>query len=176
MTVRTHRKYLREELAKADYSQAYFTREGQIEALRTAAFKEGTGLDLNKIVFCPFCLADDKVQRFLVSTKKGISTGRAQCPTCGQGMMLRNIVKDWTPETYAKWVYEYSGSGFWQKINFELWKDRLYARGWSQAFWDVYRQLKSDSPREENYEDRMNRQGEEAAQQWQREGEAQVDA
>lgn len=164
-----HRKYQRQEIAKADIGQACFTRDGRLESLKSAAFKEQTGLDLNKVVFCPFCLAEEKVQKFLVSTKKGISTGKAQCPACGQGMMLRNVIKDWTPESYAKWVYEYSASGFWQKIRFELWKDRLYARGWSQAFWDVYRQLKSDSPREENYEDRMNRMGEEAAQRWQEE-------
>ena len=91
-------------------------------------------------------------------------------------MLLRSLVRDWTPESYAKWVFDYSHSGFWKKINFEMWKDRLQERGWSQTFWDIYKRLKAENPSEENYEDRMNRQGEEAAQQWQREGEAQIDA
>lgn len=168
MTSRERRKYLREEMAKGDYSQACFTRDGRLEALRAAVFTEQSGMDLNKIVFCPFCLTDNKLQRFLVSTKKGISNSRAHCPNCDEGMLLFSLLHDWTPETYAKWVFEYSRSGFWKKVNFEAWKRRLFERGWSEAFWEIYRQLKADNP-SESYEDMMNRKGQEAAQQWQQE-------
>ncbi len=170
MSAREHRKYVREQMTKVDRSQACFTREGQLESLHDAVLKQEIGADLNKLMVCPFCLRDNKLQKFLVSTKKGVSNSRAQCPACGEGMLLRSLMRDWTPETYAQWVFEYSHSGFWKKVHFEIWKDRLIARGWSDTFWNVYRELKTQNPAAENYEDRMNRMGEEAAQQWNEEG------
>ena len=163
----THRKYVREVIAKADLSQACFTVQGDLEKMRAVIFRENTGCDLTKVVLCPFCLLEGPLQKFLVSTKKGISAARGRCPHCENGMMLRTLTHDWTVPEYAKWVYQYSGSGFWQKIpSFEVWKERLRQRGWSTEFWDTYKQLKEESPREENVETRMNRLGEEAAQQW----------
>ncbi len=171
MTGASHRKYVREELAKADLHQAAFTRDGRLESLRVAVFRETIGADLNKKVFCPFCLVDATLQKFLVSTKQGISSSKAECPYCHCGMLFRNVAREWTVEQYAKWVFDYSSSGFWKKIpSFELWKERLKARGWSQEFWRVYGELKENSPREESFEDRMNRMGEEEAQRWNKEG------
>lgn len=164
-----HRKYVRELKAKSDFSQACFTPAGELESLRGAVFKAQTGADLNKLFFCPFCLMENKLQKFLISTKKGLSNTRGLCPACGEGMLLRSLTRDWTPQTYAQWVFEYARSGFWKKVNFEVWKTRLQECGWSQDFWDVYKQLKAENPTE-SYEDRMNRQGEEAAQQWNSEG------
>lgn len=166
MGVREHRKYVRETIARADHGQACFTPDGHLESLRIAALKAQTGLDLNSLLPCPFCLNENTAQKFLVSTKKGISSSRAQCPSCGEGMLFRTLTRKWTAEVYAKWVFDYSHSGFWKKINFEIWKTRLAERGWAETFWDVYKQLKAENPREENYEDRMNRLGEEEAQNW----------
>jgi transcription elongation factor Elf1 len=162
---REHRKYSRETIAKSDKAQTCFTKEGELESLRIAVLKEETGLDMNTILSCPFCLIENRVQRFLVSTKKGISTSRTQCPSCGEGMFFRTLNRKWTAETYAKWVFDY-GAAFWRKIKFENWKAELSKKGWAEGFWDVYKRLKAENPKEESYEDRMNRLGEETAQQW----------
>lgn len=175
MGIRQHRKYARETIAKADPGQLCFTSAGSLESARIAVLTEQTGLDLSSVLFCPFCLIENKARTFLVSTKKGISPNRAQCPACGEGMLFRTLIRKWTAEVYAKWVFGYSHSGFWKKIKFETWKIKLYERGWAETFWDIYKQLKAENPREENYEDRMNRLGQEAAQQWQQnEDEGQV--
>lgn len=174
--VAAHRKYIREEKAKADLNQVSFTPLGNLEKMRSVLFRENTGCDVNKTVLCPFCLQEGQLQKFLLSTKKGLSAARGRCPSCGNGMLLRTLTHDWTPQEYAKWVFNYAGSGFWQKIpTFESWKQRLQNRGWSREFWDAYKQLKEESPRE-GYADRMNRLGEEAAAQWTRGMEEPVDA
>lgn len=45
-------------------------------------------------------------------------------------------------EQYAKWVWDYRKSGFWQKVNFEAFKGRLVALGISKRFWDTYKKYK----------------------------------
>jgi len=100
---------------------------------------------VNKLVFCPLCLVGNIVQKFLVSGKKGISQSKALCPACGVGMMLRNVIRDWTAESYADWVFGYSKSGFWQKIKFADWSKNLKEKGWTRAFWDRYKMLKGES-------------------------------
>ena len=166
MSASGHRKYVRQEKAKSDLNQACFTSQGDVEKMRTVIFRENTGCDVSKIVLCPFCLQEGPLQKFLLSTKKGISASRGRCPSCQNGMMLRTLTHEWTIAEYAKWVFDYAGSGFWQKIpSFEIWKDRLQIRGWSADFWDLYKQLKQENPTE-NVEDHMNKLGEEAALQW----------
>jgi hypothetical protein len=83
-------------------------------------------------------------------------------------MMLRNLVTmKWTPQKYAEWVFGYSLNGFWQKISFSSWKERLFEIGWSQPFWDKYKALKGEATKSddtENFTDYINRKGQEAAE------------
>ena len=159
------KRYMRQELARADSLQAIFSADGAVLSNKPQIFAEITGIDCTQMVMCPFCLVLSKLQAFLVSTSKGISQSRAECPSCHNGMLMRNLQKRWTPEAYAEWVFSYARSGFWQKITFQVWKARLADLGWSEEFWNKYRQLKGDDTGE-NYSDYMNRQGQEAAAEW----------
>jgi transcription elongation factor Elf1 len=121
-----------------------------------------------KKVTCPFCLGLEEFRKFLVSTKKGISTGTAKCPLCGVTFRMKSLVgmAKWTAEEYAKWVYNYSKEGFWSKVNFNTWKGRLKLMGWTNDFWDAYNILKGeDMDESEPYTDYLDRvQREEAAE------------
>jgi len=135
------RKYLREQLAEGDISQARFTAAGDFQ--RKGQIKiAASEIPLDKEVFCPFCLKTNRLQRFLISGKKGISQSRAECPECHSGMLLRTVLKDWAPQSFAEWVFNYKG--FFRKVDFEVWKKALSEKGWAQSFWDRYKQLKAD--------------------------------
>ena len=95
---REHRKYLREEAVKQDQAQVCFGSDGQLLESRPRIFTESTGIPMNKLVTCPFCLKEDKLQLFLVSDKKGISHSKGECPECHVSMMMRTLLTVWTPE------------------------------------------------------------------------------
>jgi len=122
--------------------------------------------DLNQIVFCPFCLYYCKLQAFLVSTKKGYSYSNANCPECKQGMRMSTLVADMNPEQFAEFVHPYAGSGFWKKVNFAQWNERLRKMGWSYRFWQRYKELKSEGSEEayEAYIERKQREEHEAGE------------
>ena len=138
---REERKYRMRQSVKADLAQMTFGANGVVAARARVAIKSSS-VNVNKQVFCPFCLSDNIVQKFLVSGKKGISQSKALCPACGVGMMLRNVIRKWTPESYAEWAFGYAKSGFWQKIKFADWNKKLAEKGWAQPFWDRYKALK----------------------------------
>ena len=138
---RERRKYLRIEKIKQDFGQSCFGSDGKIKVRKQTLIKSGC-LDINRIVFCPFCLKSGKAQKFLVSGKKGISHSKALCPFCNTGMLLRTVLRKWTPENYASWVFAYSRNGFWQKIVFEEWKIGLNLKKWTIPFWNRYNALK----------------------------------
>lgn len=141
------RKYRREQIAQSDKAQSTFGSSGQVQ--KKAGVKiERKVLNMNKPVFCPFCLEGDYLKNFLVSTKKGLSTSKAQCPHCQSGMLLRTVLRKWTVEEYADWVFAYRVSGFWQKINFEKWSKNLEIKGWARDFWDRYKALKGEAEEE----------------------------
>jgi len=149
---REHRKYLREQKAKDDKQQ---TRLGHADHLEPSAMQETkieTGIDYTEQVMCPFCLHQDKLQAFLVSTKKGISQSKAHCPECDNGMMMRNLTAEWTPEQYAEFCFGYAQTGFWEKVPFTKWKERLAQIGWAQRFWNKYNALKADYQEMESYD------------------------
>jgi len=100
--------------------------------------------DYEALYFCPFCLHTDKYTKFLISTPKGYHRGLGQCPECGNKMQLRTLLAEMTPEQYAEFAYPYSASGFWQKVPFEKWRERLYKMGWAHRFWGRYKQLKGE--------------------------------
>jgi len=105
---------------------------------------------------CPFCLHLGPISEYLVSTKKGISQGKALCPECKQGMMMRSLTSEWTPEEFAEWVYPYTRSGFWQKCSFKKFNERLKRLGWSYPFWTRYKQLKGED-KSETYDQYIER-------------------
>lgn len=106
---------------------------------------------------CPFCLHIDNIYRFKIKTKHGYSEKQAKCPSCEQGMQMRSLTKEMTPEQFADWCYTY-GATFWKKIgNFEEWNKRLRKLGWSYRFWKKYKELKGEFD-EESYADHMNRE------------------
>jgi len=119
--------------------------------------------NMTDIVTCPFCLYFGKIQEFLVSTKKGISQSKAACPQCKNGMMMRSLISEMSIEDYAEWCYEYSGSGFWQKVPFRTWAERLRKLGWAYKFWKKYRQLKGEDTTE-GYKDYIMRKQYEQAE------------
>jgi hypothetical protein len=167
------RKYAREERMRSDHAQTCFQPDGSVQE-RYHARVQDASVDVNQIVVCPFCLQSDKLQAFLISNKKGISKSNAQCPKCQSGMRMNSLLRKWDAESFAEWVFEYSKQGYWQKVKFEEWKERLNQLGWGQSFWTRYRALKGENEgaeSEESYADRMNRQGEEAARQWNEEEE-----
>lgn len=106
------------------------------------------GIDPFRNTTCPFCLSYVRLRLFLISNKKGYDRGLGKCPECGQKMKLKTLVMMETcePEEYAKFVFEYRRSGFWQKIKFASWKDRLKIMKWTKRFWDEYKRLRGDSP------------------------------
>lgn len=108
-----------------------------------------------------------------MSTKSGISRSNAECPACHVGMRFTSLLRDWTPETYADWVFAYRRSGFFQKINFQAWRAKLATIGWAADFWARYNGLKAEATDDdgESYADRMNRMGEEEARKWTEAGE-----
>jgi hypothetical protein len=154
---RGHRKYLREEESKDDKHQARFSKDSSVALVPRTKIKIFATLNVNMKVMCPFCLKQDKLQLFLISTKKGISQKMAKCPECRNGMRMESLTADMTPEQFAEWVFEYSGSGYWQKVKFHTFKDRLYKIGWARRFWDKYKELKGESGIE-SYEDHMEQQ------------------
>jgi len=112
-------------------------------------------------VMCPFCLYINKLNTFLISTKKGISTSKAKCPDCGNEMMMRSLTKEMTPEEFAEWCYLYAASGYWQKVPFKKYVDRMYKLGWSYRFWKRYKQLKGEDTTEIYQDYVMRKQQEE---------------
>ncbi len=153
------RKYRRQEHARKDLQQCVFFQDHgngetdfKVNPSKYAVITE-KGIDPFKTVTCPFCLGINKLQLFLISTKKGVNRSQGKCPLCGNGARLQTLIKmtTWTPEQYAGFVYPYAKMGFWQKIQklgFDTWKRRLKLMGWAQAFWNEYKRLRGDLDRE----------------------------
>jgi transcription elongation factor Elf1 len=143
------RRYKRQERARYDKAQTVLTEEGPAPNPRNYARKAQALVDPAKKVTCPFCLGLDEFRLFLVSTKKGVSRALGKCPMCGKGLKLRTLVEmvKWGPREYAEFVAPYASDGFWQKVPWDVWKDRLKIMGWTQPFWDRYHELR---PQDEN--------------------------
>ena len=154
MSTQEHKKYLRQERVRKDKLQTVFFRtayettftNNSSNSIRTAEM----GLEPFKDVTCPFCLGLNKMRFFLISTKKGFNRSLGKCPLCQNGMRLQTLMKMtvWTPEQYAAFVYDYRRSGFWQKIQFPIWKKRLGMMGWTEKFWTDYKRLRGDVEKE----------------------------
>ena len=167
--VNEHGRYVRDSKSKDDKQQSRFDKTGWIKPKEKEPEVQFTTVSGNEMVMCPFCLHTAKLSLFFVSTNKGISQGKAECPSCKNGMLMKSLYNDWGAEEYAQWVFDYRRSGFWQKCPFPTWKQRLYEIGWAHTFWTTYKELKG-SDTSQSYFDQMNQQAEEYAKQWEQEG------
>ena len=95
-------------------------------------------------VSCVFCLYTTKLQKFFKTDAKGRTIALVECPECHNKMRLKTLLTDMTPQEYAKFVYGYRLSGFWQKAPFATFTKRLREMGISNEFWSEYKKLKGE--------------------------------
>jgi len=113
-------------------------------------------MNTNQQVMCAYCLYQDQLHKFLISTKKGFHKSQAQCPDCGNRQLIRTLTAEQTPEQYAEWMYMNMPYGGWQKVPFNKWVERLRQCGWATIFWARYKQLKAEYTEQPTYEDALN--------------------
>jgi len=142
------KKWKRERQASADKSQSTIAPYGKQGYKLKEAPPVTQTYTIDEPVMCPFCLHIGKINEFLLSTKKGFDKRLGQCPECENKMMIRSLTAEWTPEQFAEWVYNYVESGYWQKVKFDKFRERLNKIGWSYRFWTKYKQLKGEEPTE----------------------------
>jgi len=108
------------------------------------------------IYLCPFCLHRGKIEEYLISTKKGYHKGLGKCPECNNKMQLKTLTSNMTPEQFAEYAHGYRTSGYWSKVPFSKFNERLKEINWAIRFWGKYRQLKGEST-DESYDDYIQR-------------------
>ena len=91
---------------------------------------------------CPFCLHEGHLAAFEFKTPKGKISAMAMCPECKYKMRKKTLTESMTPEEYAHFVFFYAQSGFWRKVNFKQFNERLRKLGISYEFWKKYKELK----------------------------------
>ena len=96
---------------------------------------------------CPFCLENSN--KFIIENK-----GLIKCSNCSNFMKLKTLlfIKDCSNFEYAQWVFNYRLSGFFKKINFELWTKKMHKLGMSYEFWEKYKELKGENINEDKDE------------------------
>jgi len=143
-----------------DKKQTRFNPVGKTELKRPPKITIEQKHSMTMQFACPFCLGLHTFQQYLMSTKKGIHQGLAQCPECNNKCRFSTLTKAMTPEEYADYIYGQVRSGIWQKMPFNKWKDRLYKLGWSHGFWKRYKELKSQDTDSEDDDDLFKAQEE----------------
>ena len=141
---RAQKKYRREEKAYKVKGQTMFNAESALKTRRQPKISLESKYSMTEQFACPFCLGLHEFRKYLISTKKGYHQGLAQCPECKNKCRFTTLTQITTAEQYAEFAYPYSGSGFWQKVPWNKWKDRLRRIGWAQAFWHRYMELKGE--------------------------------
>jgi hypothetical protein len=102
-------------------------------------------IDFSQLILCPFCLNANTYSKF-VKDRAWIT-----CPNCKELLTVKTaltIIK-MNPEEYAKWVFIYRHSGFFQKIDFKKWNQKLKEIGINIEFWEVYKRLKGEEQAED---------------------------
>jgi hypothetical protein len=154
-----------DERLRKDRCQTVFGRsEAAVIEVNPRKFAEVSqkGIDPYVNTRCPFCLSFLPFSKFLVSLKSkkgkglGFDRGKGKCPECGQGMRLDTLLsmRKWLLEgplgegvkLYARWVFDYRKSGFFQKIKFSQFNSMLKSMKVQREFWDEYKRLKGDLP------------------------------
>ena len=123
---------------------------------------------LNPTYLCPFCLHEGPISDYEFKTPKGKISAMAQCPECHNKMRKRTLTEPMTPQQYASFVFFYAQSGFWKKVNFRQFNERLRALGIAHEFWQEYKKLKGKgyiAEQEEHYEQEQEKWHKEQEQQ-----------
>jgi len=149
-------KWRRERKAKDDPKQAQIAPDLPTGCREPLMLTRSEVWTISEPVMCPFCLHIGKIGEFLISTRKGFHKGLGECPECHNKMQLRSLTADWSPEQFAEWVYKYATQGYWQRVNFKKFNERLRKIGWSWKFWSKYKQLKGEA-HTESYEEWLER-------------------
>jgi len=83
-------------------------------------------------------------------------------------MLERSLTQEMTVKEYALFVFFYSLSGFWKKVSFRQFNERLRALGIAHEFWQEYKKLKGKgyiAEQEEHYEQEQEKWHKEQEQQ-----------
>lgn len=120
-----------------------------------------------RVVFCPFCLHNFEINKFLIENKSKGSINKlfGKCPNCNNDMMLKTLddLNKMTIKEFAKWCFNYRLNGFWGKVTrneskgselgdkyFHEWNSKLKMLSDNEGsdsivFWDTYKALRGDS-------------------------------
>jgi len=135
-------KYKLQEKLRYDKAQTELDEKGLHPNTKFYAIKK-LEIKYDEKILCPFCFNYDEFQLF---NKEG---RLYKCPICKNCITLKtaNDIRFMTSEQFAKWVFDYRLSGFWDKIinkDFKEWNKRLYDVGFGFGinFWDNYKILK----------------------------------
>jgi transcription elongation factor Elf1 len=154
-------KYKREQTAKEDLKQSILNPEN----LEKVDLRKKTVVTVTTMYTglyrCPFCLHEGLIKHFLISTKKGYHMGLGKCPECGNQMQLKTLTSKMTPEQFAEFAYGYRLSGYWSKVKFSVFNQRLKELGINFRFWKRYKELKGEEPTEGYEQYLMRKQQEE---------------
>lgn len=159
-------KYQREEKARYDKQQTILT-ENTIKPNPRKYAETQLEDQYNKKVICPFCLTWTTIQKMLISTKSGYNKGLGCCPNCHNNIQFKTLFNmlEWEPPQFAKWIYDYRLTGFWQKIkpSFQEWNKQLYnlGFGFGKEFWDTYKRLKGEPNDNESIYEHYERKAQE---------------
>jgi hypothetical protein len=107
---------------------------------------------LNPTYLCPFCLHEGPMSDYEFKTPKGKVSKRKLCPDCNNSMLERTLTTEMTVNEYALFVFNYALSGFWEKVNYSKFCERLRKLGISYEFWKKYKELKGAGYMEEEKE------------------------
>lgn len=143
--------YKEQEKVAYDVYQRQFAIDGDLTVIlvkNNMSFAEIPITDLlkfEKIWFCPFCLTESNK---FIQDRQFI-----KCNNCNNLMTKKTLlfIKNCSNEEFAKWVYNYRQSGFFQgffqkiKPDFKTWLQKLYELGISYEFWETYKKLKGDN-------------------------------
>jgi uncharacterized CHY-type Zn-finger protein len=137
-------KYEQQIRTQEDKYQTVF-QNGQIIQNKSFLIINNPTIDFTKKVLCPFCLNVNTLDKFKKDRAWYI------CPNCKQLLTVKTCVSimKMNPKQFALWVFNYRLSGFFGKIKFKEWTQKLYELGVSQEFWEEYKSLRGDITKDE---------------------------
>jgi transcription elongation factor Elf1 len=153
-------KYKREQQVKDDLKQSILNPENLEKTELRKKVTVTVAAIYTGLYRCPFCLHEARINSFLISTGKGYHRGLGKCPECGNQMQLKTLTSKMTPEQFAEFAYGYRTAGYWQKVKFNTFNQRLKELGINFRFWKRYKELKGEEPTE-GYEDWLMRKQQE---------------
>ena len=150
----------RKALLAPDQTHLVIEKSGDMKGVRAKAKVEITYK--NEPLTCPFCLYEASISKFLIKLKSGRwSEKRFMCPDCGKIMNKATLVREMSVEEFAAWVLDAEA---WSRVSFNKFTKRLKEMGISYQFWDAYNKHKAEMMEGETYEEAVDRQQKEWAE------------